>query len=181
MSKKIVTIIIIIVILIVVGFVYSASTKKANGPEPITQNGEDNIEGWKTYKNFGLEISYPSHWELTESDKLSLENFPTEVRFVGDGYIFIVNPNRGMGSYPLSHYKQSDIYIGDDVVNKLEKINKIESIEPISDYHSLVVTMYRSDSNFFYPFRLNASSDISITEAKEFMSEFLSAIKILGL
>ncbi len=178
--KKSIIVLVIVVALVVVGAVWAFNTNRAVAPENgVVQNGND-LE-WKVYKNFGLEIGYPRHWELVESERLSLENFPTEVRFLGDGYIFVVNPNRGMGSYPPSHYRESDIYINNQVVSKFEKIDKKESIEPIAGKHSLVITMFRSDSNFFYPFRLSAPENISENEAKEFMSKFLSAIKVVEL
>jgi len=171
--------IIIIAVLIIVGLVWVGSARKANGPEPepIGQDGEVDTSDWQTYKNFGLEISYPSHWELRESEDLTLEGYPRDIRFMGDGYTFIVNPNSGMG-LPPNEYKVVDAveFLSENTINLFKEVKVLERTNPEEKYH-IIVTMYRSDSNFFYPFRLSAPKNISVIEAKELMSKFLSMIE----
>src|SRR3989344_7505602 len=95
MKNKIIAIVIIILVILGLTYLFSLNQAVAPSPEPVVQNPEPEVnipEGWNTYKNFGLQISYPPMWDVIESPYKLESGIPVETRIKGDDYELIIEP-----------------------------------------------------------------------------------------
>lgn len=173
MKNKIIAIIIILLVLFGLFYLLSLKEVTAPTPEPIVQNQEPQVnvpEGWKTYSNFGFQISYPPAWFVDEVGLDSSGNVPSSVRFTGDGYIFSIGINLGMGFDP-DCCRDVPIEVGG------YNITAKESIDP-DDWYGLTFRIDLVEGYEWYLFRISARPEVNKEEAKIMTSKVLGTVKI---
>ena len=161
-------------------YLFSLNQAVAPSPEPVVQNTEPQVnvpEGWKTYSNFGLQISYPPTWEVNESPDKNETGKPINVRIVGDGYQFIIELDRFGSSIPPNLYQSAGITVAGQKIIAQEQISQKEG----NLIYSLIFILPYPQGNQGYLFKVgNSDSRLTRGEAKTMIQKILETVRILS-
>jgi len=168
MNKKLILPIIVIAVLVLGFIVFKPSANNEAATQTPTPGASPiDTSDWKTYRNVGIELKYPSDWILAEYPD---SNQPVDIRFEGEGYMFIINPDGGFGEWPGYTPIQVKV-IG-------RQVDAGEIIDSTDGFYHLIFTLNRSESAGFYFFRINIDPKIPLIVAKDTIRRILETVKI---